>query len=494
MARISCLNLVALSSLGAHVTRSLNFPEGPYRVPIPVKNDLTTVSTNITSDRQPVSVDIDVKRATLLLQTALDAEATTYDGDIGDAATRLVRYDGCDNHDVNEIYKGWVQSWKIMNQVLSEVDNINWNEASAVDYLGPPGVNGGIQDRIRDLYKRWATIQPRYITTSFDWRLHVRCDDPKKKCGEICSKDPKLRGPWAYTTNKDDESGLARINFCPRYFGALNLKNAIDFGKNPVINPTWQYDVSRYMMNKAHVWAHELMHIKWATNAKPYGPNDYVADVRMWTKIVGVGEGVVKAYGPQPVKALARYGEDGGTWVLRNADSLALYASVRYIQNQLGNVYPYLPVAPAAPSNAWDPNNTESDSVGTLSPDDASRTGWKLYNNGTIRLPPVDTFGSLAREPHCPAAFPSGTKIMPPDDFFDEDAGLDPAYEINFDTFVTADKLDRDYVDQLNGWYNDLYKTNRASSRLVASTRTLKDVLLSVREKLNWVKSRRITW
>lgn len=165
MALISRFTFVALASLGAHVAHSLNIPNGPFRIPIPVKDDFTTVTTSITSDQRPVSVDIDVKRATSFLQTALDAEGMTYDGDIGDAATRLVRYDGCNNFDANEIYKGWVQSWKIMNQVLSEADNINWNEASAVEYLGPPGVNGGIHDSIRGSYTLAQPIVKSHILT-----------------------------------------------------------------------------------------------------------------------------------------------------------------------------------------------------------------------------------------------------------------------------------------------------------------------------------------
>lgn len=227
------------------------------------------------------------------------------------------------------------------------------------------------------------------------------------------------------------------------------------------MDPTWRYDVSNYLMSKAHVWAHELMHIRWVTNSHIYGPNDNVTDIRMWANLVGIGAGVVRAYGPQPVKGLARYGKDGGSWVMRNADSLALYALVRYIQSQLGNVYPHLPLAPAAPSNAWDPSNPESDSVGTLSADAASRTGWKLYNNGSVGLPPIDTFASLSHDPRCPGAFPLGTTSMSFGDFIDEETELDPAYAIEFDTFVTADKLDQGYVDQLNGWYSDLYKANQ---------------------------------
>lgn len=315
-----------------------------------------------------------------------------------------------------------------------------------------------------DLYKQWASIQPGYVPTFFDWRLHVRCDDPAKRCRDPCDKNPNLRGPYAYTTNKDPESGLARINFCPLYFRTPNLKDTIKDSKDSSMGPTWKYDVNTYMMNKAHVWAHELMHVDWATNAKAYGPNDHVSDIQMWIQKSGEKKGElivvkVKAYGPQPVKALALYGEGRGIWALRNADSLALYASVRYIQSQLDNVYPHLPLAPAPPQSAFNPNNPSSESAGTLSSDGAQRTGWSFYNNGTVGLPPIDTFSSLSQDPQCPGAFSLDTQSMPLDAFVDEDAESDPAYTINFDKFVT--ELDQAYVDQLDGWYSDLYKAEQ---------------------------------
>ncbi|RYP18792.1 hypothetical protein DL765_003727 [Monosporascus sp. GIB2] len=420
------------------------------------EGDITTVTTSITSDQQPVSVEVNITQATSYFESALEAEGEDFDGDIGAAATRLVRYDGCDNWDTNEIYKGWVQSWKIMNQVLREVDNINWNEASAVEYLGPPGLIGPVQSRIKDLYKRWATIQPGYVTTPFDWRLHVRCDDPRRRCKDPCDSNPANRGPYAYATNRDADSGLARINFCPRYFQTLNLKDAIDNGNDPSLGPEWQYDVGTYMMNKAHVWAHELMHIDWATNAESYGNNRHVSDLRLKAR-AGGQEIEVKAYGPQVVKALARYPNDPGEWTMRNADSLALYASVRYIQSQLGGVYPHLPLAPAAPSTVWDPQDRESDS---LPRETVDLMAWDLYNeNGTVALPAVHNLYSVYQDPNCPASYSTDTMTVPGDDVWDEDAEDNPDYEVTFDTFATADDLDEDYTNQLNDWWSQLYES-----------------------------------
>ncbi|KAI0478216.1 hypothetical protein F4859DRAFT_513800 [Xylaria cf. heliscus] len=190
-------------------------------------DEIITVTTNITFNHQPVSVNINVTEAISSFQAALKAEGVAYEGDIEAAATRLVGYDGCAPWDRDEIYKGWVESWQIMNLILREADNMNWNEASAVEYLGPSSLNAGVQTRIKNLYKQWGTIQPGYIPTYFDWRLHVRCDDPYKLCKNQCHPDVNQRGPYAYTANRDANSGLARINFCPRYFRTPDLRGAI---------------------------------------------------------------------------------------------------------------------------------------------------------------------------------------------------------------------------------------------------------------------------
>lgn len=57
------------------------------------------------------------------------------------------------------------------------------------------------------------------------------------------------------------------------------------------------------------------------------------------------------AYGPAMTKALARFnppfrfGTIGG-YIIKNADSMALYALTRYVQKALGGVYPHYPLAP----------------------------------------------------------------------------------------------------------------------------------------------------
>ncbi|KAI0478217.1 hypothetical protein F4859DRAFT_49976 [Xylaria cf. heliscus] len=126
-------------------------------------------------------------------------------------------------------------------------------------------------------------------------------------------------------------------------------------------------------MNKAHIWAHELMHVDWAVNALSYGPNKHIGDLQLILKANDKSI-TVAAYGPQVVKALARYAQDTGEWVIRNADSLSLYATVRYIQSKLHNVYPHLPLAPAAPSDVRDPDSCESNLVSMLSSDKATQS------------------------------------------------------------------------------------------------------------------------
>lgn len=76
---------------------------------------------------------------------------STFDGNVTDLATRLVNWNGCDALERQMIYAGWQQSWKIMNLLYKEAKSINFNEASAVEYLGPPALNQNQQGPIRDM-------------------------------------------------------------------------------------------------------------------------------------------------------------------------------------------------------------------------------------------------------------------------------------------------------------------------------------------------------
>lgn len=75
---------------------------------------------------------------------------SSFDGNVTDLATKLVRWDGCDDTQKRQIYSGWQQSWKIMNQLYYEAYyDFNFNEAAAVEYLGPPALNEPQQDAIK---------------------------------------------------------------------------------------------------------------------------------------------------------------------------------------------------------------------------------------------------------------------------------------------------------------------------------------------------------
>lgn len=56
------------------------------------------------------------------------------------------------------------------------------------------------------------------------WKLHMRCDDPENKC-------PCETGTtYALTVNKDFQSNLARINWCPAYFKLPSLSFVVAQG------------------------------------------------------------------------------------------------------------------------------------------------------------------------------------------------------------------------------------------------------------------------
>lgn len=75
---------------------------------------------------------------------------SSFGGNVTDLATRLVKWDGCTDLQKEQIYSGWQQSWKIMNLLWNEAYyNMNFNEASALEYLGPPALTSPQQDAIR---------------------------------------------------------------------------------------------------------------------------------------------------------------------------------------------------------------------------------------------------------------------------------------------------------------------------------------------------------
>lgn len=277
-----------------------------------------------------------------------------------DLATALIGWDKCDpehGFDRQEIYSGWQQSWKIMNNIYKEAKaGIDWNEASAVEYLGPPAMNEDYRNNMTDIFESLATIQPGWLIPDlFAWKIAVRCDDPfgKCKCGSGLNT-------VAYTTNDDAKYGGASINFCQPYFHMPSLDTVM--GHASTLLPVEEYaDMDEYSGNQGSIWTHELLHIDWVVGAGIFGTNEHITDLTLKFEKGDGKSQYKKAYGPLMVKALSRFEPPHdpatpllppGTYTVKNADNLSLYALARYVQKALKNIYPHLPLAPRAPDDA----------------------------------------------------------------------------------------------------------------------------------------------
>ncbi|KAF4420538.1 Killer toxin subunits alpha/beta [Fusarium austroafricanum] len=254
--------------------------------------------------------------------------------DIVNSATRLFGWEGCSTAQSTAIYSGWQQSWKMMDAVQG--DNLNWNEAAALDYLSPPFINEEEQAAIKNIFDTVVTIRGDSNFNPFKWWLHVRCDDPDKKCP--CGGTSST---IAYTTNKDAKSGYARINFCPRYFAAPNLDQVISDNSRKDLPIEHRADLSNYVLNKGRVWFHELLHIDWASGVYKAWHITDVDALFLDPKGYYVSRPI---YDPEMCKGLARWKFHPAELIRRNADSLTMYAMAKCVQKAIGK-YPHLPLA-----------------------------------------------------------------------------------------------------------------------------------------------------
>ncbi|KAL2120204.1 hypothetical protein VTJ04DRAFT_4230 [Mycothermus thermophilus] len=269
-----------------------------------------------------------------------------------DLATRLTDWKGCDGKQRDNIYSGWQQSWNIMNVIYSETKNgIDLNSAAALEFLGPPAVTSKRKAQFEDIFKTQATIQPGYITLPPDWRLAVRCDDPLNECRD---------GTVAYTIPKDPDVNRYSITFCKPYFKQEKLNTLIKRyakNKNGYSMKTWA-NIDKYM-SQGHTWYHELMHVEWAVNASPRGrPTGIwpIVDVTMVFNPRTPKQDFVQVYGGYNAKALARWYSrplKDNPFTIVNSDSLTLYAMAKYVQKELGGIYPHLPLAGNPPDDVF---------------------------------------------------------------------------------------------------------------------------------------------
>ncbi|KAI9761710.1 MAG: hypothetical protein M1840_001714 [Geoglossum simile] len=261
--------------------------------------------------------------------------------------TRLIGFDDCDPTQVATIRAGWEDSWQVMD-TIREI-NINWDEAAAVDFLGPPGYNREQRAAIQDILRNLGTITGRGIPfPPLDWQIRARCDDLKNWCPTAADKTE------AYTTNRG-ENGIATINFCPRFFTKPTLSAAMNNARR-MRNPRQIFNLDSYDRTTSFIIIHELLHIYWVHKSGPFGPNARVIDYRIefWD---GGGKVRHDVYGPERAKILARYNSPSriGSIIASSDENLGLYTLAKFIQAQFG-AYPHLPLVNTEPSKRpWDP-------------------------------------------------------------------------------------------------------------------------------------------
>lgn len=139
-----------------------------------------------------------------------------------------------------------------------------------------------------------------------------------------------------------------------------------------------------------------------------------------------------KAYGPVLVKTLSRWGRNTGDWVVQNSDSLALYAMARYVQKELGNICPHLPLAPASPRGIATPPRDEI-VIGDL---------FAFGDDGTatiINAAAADAW-SLEADDTC---------------ILDEDLTTAVTVTLTGDGFASASSFPSEYLDLYDSWKSD---------------------------------------
>ncbi|KAM0226905.1 hypothetical protein ACHAP5_012286 [Fusarium lateritium] len=169
-------------------------------------------------------------------QAALqDSQYNFTDGDVGEAATRLFGWQGCNRVQRRAIYSGWQQSWKIMDAVKG--NNLNWNEAAAIDYLAPPFINEEDQAAIKsmasgsllaradlDNYARNKGRTWFHELLHIDWASGVQPGwHIKDMPATYTDDDDNIRLTVLYGAERT--KALARYRFTPAYFIRRNADN-----------------------------------------------------------------------------------------------------------------------------------------------------------------------------------------------------------------------------------------------------------------------------
>lgn len=132
---------------------------------------------------------------------------------------------------------------------------------------------------------------------------------------------------------------------------------------------------------------------------------------------------IVRAYGPECSKAVARYGKLRGiTFAHRNVDNIGLYIHSLYVQERvLNGMYPHLLMAPLPPTSVWTPGQP-------LLPAVLVGDSLLLHSNGTATI--LD--GDFDENGQCGS----------------DDYGPGDEVELEYNNLATRDLFPGDYLAQ----------------------------------------------
>lgn len=142
------------------------------------------------------------------------------------------------------------------------------------------------------------------------------------------------------------------INFCDPFFRTDSLSRVIEKGKKERERDV-KYNLNSYI-NRGYIFLHEMIHVD--KIVKPIGGKS-IRDLYIAYRDATGKRRERKVYGPYLTKLLARVtrmdGHDVGYWIRSTADNMPWYAMAVYVEKQLGNTFPSLPLAEGSVKEIW---------------------------------------------------------------------------------------------------------------------------------------------
>ncbi|KAL5321064.1 hypothetical protein ACEPPN_011874 [Leptodophora sp. 'Broadleaf-Isolate-01'] len=225
-------------------------------------------------------------------------------------------------------------AWDDAIRLATTLPKINWNEAAAVDFFGPPALNKNYQSKIQKVFDNAKTFGQGWKITPTPFKVLINVDcgsNPDSELDKTCAKD--LVGAYTWNTKNTDGTGDKKYNnkgatmnmyVCNLFFSHYKpLDDRIKEFKDDA-NYKNKYSLKTYTNRDLdmfiYVWKED--------------------DYGKWTRTLQR----VHVYGAENTKILARPDQtDIGKWVSTNADNYSLYVLAKYVQSNIG-AYPWLPV------------------------------------------------------------------------------------------------------------------------------------------------------